>query len=213
MLFAGKPLVQHAVECAYESKIFDRVCVSSEDEEILNCACFCGAQAVRRPQELAGDSAQVKQVCSHLLRDFSAQGLDYTAFCVLLPTNPLRKPADIINSWELFQRSGADYVMSLAPFSHPPQRALCIKNDRVSPYFSVDHMRPAQQLTPLYFHDGGVLWGKTQVLLQLGEFFSENVVPYFTPFERAVDIDSPLDLFWAEFLHQRTADAPFADEE
>jgi len=35
------------------------------------------------------------------------------------------------------------------------------------------------------------------------EFYGSRVAPYFIPPEYSVDIDSPLDLAWAEFLLAR----------
>jgi CMP-N-acetylneuraminic acid synthetase len=53
-ILAGKPLIAYAIEAARDSEIFDLVCVSSEDDEILEIAEEWGAQAVlKRPEELS----------------------------------------------------------------------------------------------------------------------------------------------------------------
>ena len=84
-ILAGKPLIAYAIETAQESEIFDLVCVSSEDDEILSIAEKWGAQRVlKRPAELAKDHASLKEVCVHLLEDFAMQGRKYLEFGLLL---------------------------------------------------------------------------------------------------------------------------------
>ena len=200
-LLAGKPLLAYAIEASLESGVFHTVCVSSEDKEILDIARTHGAhEALRRPPELSNDKAQVKDVCAHILNHFSSQGTDYSAFAVLLPTNPLRSAADIKAAYEIFKRRHANFVMSLVPCTHPPQRAVQVKDGYVEPYFGLQYMKRTQLLDPLYRHDGSIIFARTGVFLKEQEFYGSGVVPYFIPAERSVDIDSEMDLAWAEFL-------------
>jgi CMP-N-acetylneuraminic acid synthetase len=200
-LLAGKPLLAYAIEAALESGIFAKVCVSSEDEEILEVGRECGAHlALTRPPELATDTVQVKQVCLHLLEIFIAQGQSYREFGVLLVTNPLRTAQDIKAAYELFQHQAANYVMSLVPYSHPPQRAVWVPHGYIEPYFASQYMKQTQLLDQLYRHDGSIIFAKSEVFLREQEFYGSKAVPFFMPLERSVDIDSPLDLAWAEFL-------------
>ena len=204
-LLAGKPLLAYAIEAALESDVFDQVCVSSEDDEILEIARVCGAHlALKRPPELATDIAQVRHVCAYLLEDFAVQSRAYTEFAVLLVTNPFRTAQDIKAAYEIFKRGDANYVMSLVPYSHPPQRAVWAPNGYVEPYFGLQYMKQAQLLDTLYRHDGSIIFARSEAFLREREFYGSKVVPYFIPVERSVDIDNPLDLAWAEFLLSRS---------
>jgi N-acylneuraminate cytidylyltransferase len=205
-ILAGKPLIAYAIEAARDSEIFDQVCVSSEDDEILEIAEQWGAQAVlKRPAELADDLTSLKEVCAYLLESFSLQGREYREFGLLLVTNPLRISADLRQAYQLFKNENAAICMSLVPFSHPPQRAVRVnsKSGLVEPYFGIENMTQTQLLEPLYRHDGSIIFAKSEVFLTTGEFYGPGVIPYFIPPERSVDIDSPLELAWAEFLMKR----------
>lgn len=202
---AGKPLLAYAIEAALDSGIFDVVCVSSDDGEILEVARRHGAQLVlKRPAALATDTCPVKQVCAYVLEDLAVQGREYVEFAVLLTNNPLRRAGDVRAAYEIFRREDANYVMSLVPYSHPPQRAVSVAEGCVKPYFGLEYMTQTQRLDPLYRHDGSVIFAKARVFLREREFYGTRVVPYFVPAERSVDIDSPLDLAWAEFLLSRS---------
>ena len=202
-ILAGKPLLAYAVEAAVESEVFDMVCVSSEDREILDVARKYGATAIEREEELATDQAQVRHVCASLLESFIANGRHYESFAVLLVTNPLRNAQDIRDAYNIFKLDRGNYVMSMVPFSHPPQRALCEKDGYLEPYFGLKYMKQTQLLDPLYRHDGSVIFGKTGVFLREREFYGSKVVPFYIPIDRSVDIDSPNDLLLAEFLLAR----------
>jgi CMP-N-acetylneuraminic acid synthetase len=204
-LLAGKPLLAYAIEAAVGSDVFDLVCVSSEDEEILNTARQYNAQCVlKRPENLAGDGVQLKEVCTYLLQSFQDQGRFYKEFGLLLVTNPLRIAQDIRDAYEIFKREKANYCMSLVPYAHPPQRAVWVNAGVVLPYFGSKYMKQSQLLEALYRHDGSVIFAKTRAFLEEKEFYGSKVVPYFMPSDRSVDIDAPLDLAWAEFLMARS---------
>lgn len=202
----GKPLLAYAVESALESDVFDTVCVSSDDDEILKVAKEYGALALKRPAELAGDTVQVKQVVRYLLEHFASEGKDYSVFGLLLPTNPLRTAEDVRKAYEILKENDANYVMSVIPHSDPPQRAVCVKEGYLEPYFGVEYMKTAQQLEPLYHDDGSVIFAKSAAFLKEGEFYGSKVMPYFMPPERSVDIDQPHELELAEFLLRKHRD-------
>ncbi len=197
----GKPLLAYAIEQAKASGVFDCVCVSTEDQEILEVAQEYGADlAYARPSELASDDARIIHVCAHMLEYFSEQGVTYNDFAVLLPTSPLRRAEDIKAAYQKFQEQDANFLMTLVAFSHPPQRAVCIKNDYVESYFGMENMVQTQKLEPLYRHDGSFIFAKSEAFLQTGEFYGSKVLPYIIDESVSVDIDNPLDLKWAEFL-------------
>lgn len=203
VLLAGKPLMAYTIGAALKSNVFDRVCVSSDDDDILEVARGYGAQALKRPPELATDIAQIKQVCKYLLEYFATQGLAYKEFAMLQTTNPLRTAEDIKAAYEIFKREKANYVISIVPFSHPPQRAVRIKDGYMEPYFGLQYMKQTQLLETLYQPDGSIIFARTEAFLREGEFYGSHAVPYFIPAERSLDIDGPLDLAWAGFLLSR----------
>jgi CMP-N-acetylneuraminic acid synthetase len=51
----GKPLIAYTISAAKNSKLINRVLVSTEDEEIAKIARRYGVEIIKRPQELAGD--------------------------------------------------------------------------------------------------------------------------------------------------------------
>lgn len=200
-LLSGKPLLAHAIMAARDSGVFSTVLVSSEDEEILQTAAEYGAVARRRPDSLATDTAPVKQVCLHTLKELEAEGDFYPEFGILLTTNPLRNAQDVRAAYDVFKQSGKNSLMSLVPYAHPPQRAVNVDGGGyVKPYWGHQYMTQTQRLEPLYRHDGSIYFAKSSAYYDLPEQYSDSLAAYFQPEERSVDIDNPLDLKWAQFL-------------
>jgi len=203
-LLAGKPLLLYSIDSAIKSEIFNKICVSSEDDEILEIARKYKKNdkvlALKRPVELSADYIQVKSVCKYILEYFLNKGMKYITFGLLIPTSPLRNEEDIKEAYKIFKERNAECVMSVVPFYHPPQRAVWIKNKYIEPYFGLKYMKQTQKLDKLYRHDGSVIFCKSDLFLKKEGFYINKILPYFTPEERAVDIDSDLDLKWAEFL-------------
>ncbi len=200
-LAAGKPLVAWAAESAVQSKVFDEIIVSSEDDEILSCAQgIDGVTACRCPAELATDTATVRAVCLHLLTEREAPG---DTFAVLLAGNPLRTGSMIVDAWNAFRDSSADALMSVVPFVHPPQRALHLRGDYIEFHFEGNAIKRTQEFEQLYRHDGTVFFARTKTFLQHGQQYLPHTMAYVIPPSESADIDTQLDLEWAEFRMQR----------
>ena len=204
-LLNGKPLLAYTIEAAKESGVFDCVCVSSEDDEILSVAEEYGAdKALRRPDELAGDRVMLKKLCAFLLRQFAEEGISYDSFALLTPTNPLRTSEDIRAAYKIFCEEDANHVMGLVASVHPPQHSVWFPSGYVEPYFGwKDIKTQSQNVDQLYMDNGSINFAKTEAFLKEEDFYGSKVVPYVMPPERSVDIDTPLDLKWAEFLLSR----------
>ena len=208
-LLLNKPILAYAIEAALESNVFSKVCVSSEDNEILDIASKYGALLVlKRPASLSSDGTTLKEVCAFIMSSFEKQGVHYHEFGLLLPTNPLRTSQDIRGAYKTFKNSTANFCMSLVKFSHPPQRAVCIRSGYVEPFWGQEFMTQTQKLESLYRHDGSIIFANTRAFMNKKEFYGGKVIPYFIPEDRSVDIDSQLDLEWAEFLLSKANPKP-----
>src|SRR4051812_14473677 len=90
----GKPLIAWTIGAALGSKLLDRVCVSTDDEEIAAVARQHGAEVpFMRPAELASDEAGSLGVALHALDWMAAHGGEPDYLLLLQPTSPLRTTA------------------------------------------------------------------------------------------------------------------------
>lgn len=201
-LLRGKPLLTYAIEAALESGIFETIHVSSEDEEILSLAGkYEQVEAIPRDPSLAGDRVRIVDLCKAILTNYRERCIIYSSFSVLLATSPLRTAQDIREAYGLLQDEKVNAVMSVVPFDHAPYAAVQLdRGGYLEFHFDRKYLGIRQELPELYRHDGAIYFSRTETFLANPVQYGDRVAPYFMPVERSVDIDTPLDLKWAEFL-------------
>jgi len=197
----GKPMIYYAIKEALESKIFDKVVVSSEDNEILSIATKYGADVMKRPEELASDDVSVPIVCAHMIEHYEKQGLKFDVISILLPTSPLRTANDITKAFEKFKKTNANFLMSMTDYFHNPFRCLKEKEDgRIEPFFGEKYLK-RDQLTPKVFvNDGSIFFAKTEAFKEEKTWYGKDLVGYYIPPHKAIDINDPSSLELVEFF-------------
>lgn len=206
----GKPLLAHSIESAIESDVFDKIIVSTDDDEIADIARDYNTEIpFKRPKDLASDEAQIKDVTKHIIDRYKNKGVNYDAVMNILPTSPLRSPEDIRQAVEKFKNKNCDYLVSVTDYRYTPMRALVSdENDQIKPYWlenssiqnrsdvfarSQDHPDFLADAASFYLVD-------TESFIQDHTFHGENTVGYYIPPERAIDIDDKFDFQLAELI-------------
>ena len=92
----GVPLVTHTIRHAQISGLVDHVVVSTDDAEIATVAAEAGAEVVRRPAEIAGDTVPSESALLHVLEEFAGHEVDDPELLVFLQaTSPVRRSEHI----------------------------------------------------------------------------------------------------------------------
>lgn len=200
---AGRPLVARAVDCAVQAGVFDRVVVTTDDPEVAEAVRGLVCEVRARPPALAGDAATLSEVLVALLAELAEDGASVDLIALLLPTSPLRTADDVRASLAVLEADPqANGVLSVTEYEHTPQWAYCVRDGRVVPYWAEFISQPRGDLEPLVRHDGSIMWLRASELRARGDYHFP-MAPYRIPPERAVDVDTPLDFAFAEFLLSR----------
>lgn len=203
-LLAGKPLLHYTIEAAAEARRLARVVVSTESQEIAVAARAAGAEVpFLRPESLAADDTPMLPVVAHALRTLAEQGDEYDAVCLLQPTCPLRRTADIDGCIELLERSGADSVVTVLEIParyHPHWAFLEDAAGSLRPATGAPLVPRRQELARAYHRDGSVYVTRCSVVLDEGSLYGRRTVGYRGDPERNVNIDDLDDWARAERL-------------
>ena len=79
--FHGKPLIAYSIEAALASGLFEKVLVSTDDDEIAEVARSYGAEVpFIRPKELSDDFTGTGEVVKHALTWLKEHGEQYATF-------------------------------------------------------------------------------------------------------------------------------------
>lgn len=208
--FCGRPILAWSIEAARTSGLFDRIIVSTEDEEIADVARIWGAEApFRRPAELAGDYVPTTNVIGHAVEWLHSKNIEPTAVCCIQGTAPLLDPNDLRNAFEEHCRGHWDFVFSATHYEYPVQRSLRVTADGTVSLLFPEHLEMrSQDLEPIIHDAGQFYWGTPRAWEKRRRVFASRSRPIIVPPWRAQDIDTEHDWERAEFAFrwQRSRD-------
>jgi len=198
----GKPLIAYTIEAALGSGVFREVLVSTDDVYIGRVAAEFGAIVpFMRAPEYATDRARIVDVCLYTLDVLENNGSRYESLCVLQPTCPLRTSEDIKAAWELFEKSDAEFLVSVTDFDHPPFWALsCGEDGSVRPFWGLEFMKRAQELPRMVRPNGAIALASVKALRSRRSFYGPRLIGFHMPRVRSLDVDERDDLVLVECL-------------
>ncbi len=200
--FAGKPIVAYSIEAARASALFDRVIVSTDDEEIARVARDCGAETpFVRPRELSDDHTGTNAVVRHAISWCGEHGALPQHVCCIYATAPFVQPRYLREGYERLVASGKSFAFSVTSFAFPIQRALRIGADGcVQPIWPEYIARRSQDLEEAYHDAGQFYWGTARAFLDELVLYSSASVPVILPRHLVQDIDTEEDWVRAELM-------------
>ena len=118
--FDGKPLIYYTIDVARAIVSDDDICVSTEDNEIIQMVENYGLQVpFKRPEELATDTAGTYEVLLHALDFYEKRGKYYDTLILLQNTSPFRTVEHVKNALKLYTPN-VDMVVSVKECTENP---------------------------------------------------------------------------------------------
>jgi pseudaminic acid cytidylyltransferase len=201
-LFGGLPMIAWSIRAAIESECFDRIIVSTDDQEIAEIARSYGAEVpFIRPAELSDDYAGTIPVIAHAIDWQNQNGQTATEVCCIYATAPFVQSNDLQNALKVLQTTGAIYAFSVTSYAFPIQRAIRITAEQRVEMFDPKCFNTRSQDLEEAWHDAGQFyWGNAQAWLAAKPIFSLDAAPVPLPRYRVQDIDTPEDWVRAEWM-------------
>jgi pseudaminic acid cytidylyltransferase len=202
---SGRPLIAWSIDTALSSGVFERVVVSTDDPEIAEVAVQSGAEVpFMRPSALSDDHATTGAVMAHAVRELEGSGDAFDAVCCVYPGAVFVTAEDLRRAGEmLWEGNGSLFVMAVAGYPHPVQRALRIDATGLAVPVNAEFVRTrTQDLEPLWHDAGQFYWGVTAAWHDDVPVHG-NARAYTLDGRQVIDIDSEDDWLHAEWLHAR----------
>lgn len=202
----GKPLMAYSIEAALESRVFDRVIVSTDSDRYGRIAEYYGAEVMYRGEELSGDRTPTYHVIKDLLGRIE-ENIDY--FVLLQPTSPMRDAGHIKESVSLFEGhfDTFDFLVSVKEAEYAGALVKPIGNDNSLKFFDIDFSGYKRQLYQEYSPNGAIFIGKPKEYIKQGHFFGSKGMAYKMSDVDSIDIDTELDLELAKICMKRRIEA------
>jgi len=201
--FFGKPLIAYSIQTALDSKLFDKVIVTTDDEKIAAIAKEYGAEVpFIRPKELSDDFSGTQEVIDHALEWLKDHGEHYDFVCTIYATAPLLKVQYLVEGYNALKASSAINAFSATSMPFPIQRTFKVTNDGRCEMFIPEHyMTRSQDLEEAYQDAGQFYWAKTAKESQ-EVMFGKDSIPVILPRHLVQDIDTLEDWKRVEVMYK-----------
>lgn len=200
--FCGKPMIAWSIEAARDSDVFDRIIVSTDDQEIAEIAGEWGAEVpFYRPASLSDDHAGTVGVIAHSVCWLDDQNSTPDAACCLYATAPFVRPEDIRRGLAVLETGDWDYCFTVTEYPSPIFRAFQETPDGGVEMFFPDKFALRSQDLPEALHDAGQFyWGRPLAWTNEAPLFGPRSRPLRLPRWRVQDIDTEDDWRRAELI-------------
>jgi N-acylneuraminate cytidylyltransferase len=203
--FVGQPIIAWPIRAALKSECFDKVIVSTEDDEIAEIARAFGAETpFRRPINLADDSTGTAAVIAHGIEWLEKhEGVHLQEVCCIYATAPFLSPKTLKESQTAFQCASSKVLFSATKYPFPIQRAFRLRADDSIELAEPRYATTRSQDLSEMFHDAAQFyWAMSETWLEKGALLSEGARAFLLPRHLAQDIDWFDDWEMAEHLFE-----------
>ena len=202
-LFHGKPLIAYSIEAALHSKLFSKVIVSTDSEDIAKIALKYGAEVpFLRSKELADDFTTTGEVVEDILEKLRKKGEKFHYVCTIYATAPFLEKKYLIQGYEALKNSNAKMAFSVTTMPFPIQRTFKITSKNRCEMFTPEYFYSRSQDLEEAYQDAGQFYWKETTKEWNDIPFGSQSIPIVLPRYLVQDIDTLEDWKRAELMHE-----------
>ena len=197
-----KPLIAYTIEAAVKSKVFDKVVVSTDCENIAKIARSFGAETpFLRPSRLGGDSVLSKHAVQHALKKCEEiYNKKFDIVTELQCTSPLRDHLHVMSAFEKFKNvfDKYDSLVSVYEVNHfHPKKLKKVINDTIvdlCEHYSEEKIGRRQDAESFYVRNGAIFMMTRDCILNKNSRVGDKSTPFIMKEIDSINIDSEIDL-------------------
>jgi len=198
---AGKILIHYSIELARHFVSDEHICVSTDDKKIIEAVESINLKVpFVRPDHLATDSAGSYEVLLHAVEYYKSKGINYEIMVLLQPTSPFRRREQVKDAL-LQYTAQIDMVVSVEKSYWNPYYNLFEEDSngylKLSKSSSI---RRRQDCPDVYSYNGAIYIVNIKSLMMNPLYKFEKVKKFEMDRLSSIDLDSPIDWEWAEYL-------------
>lgn len=202
--FMGRPMLAWTVDAALSSGQFDKVLVSTNDEEIAQVARVAGAEVPFLRIRHADDHASVSEaVLAALEQSEKHWHKAFEVVCQLMPNCPLRGSDDIRQAMKFFNDNEAKFQISMFRFGWMNPWWAAERNADATARSIFPHAlkQRSQDLPPLYCPTGAIWLARSSEFKREKTFYGAGYLVGEIDWQAAIDIDDQDDFAMAEAVY------------
>jgi CMP-N,N'-diacetyllegionaminic acid synthase len=199
----GLPLIAFTIKSAIESKIFDRVIVSTDSTEYAYISEQYGAKVdFIRPRYLSTSDARSIDLIRHAIDFYESRNNYFDIVCLLQPTSPLRTHTHIEEAFNIFKENFSNSVISVV---RGKGHNLCLTAKYESHFLKFEEIIDCNRRDKItYYPNGAIYFFKMNYIKNNDHFYTNNTYLYEMSEKLSIDIDTQDDFEKAELLMKKS---------
>jgi CMP-N-acetylneuraminic acid synthetase len=174
--FAGHPLIHYAISAAKQSKLVNKIIVSTDSPEIKLTSENCGAEApFLRPAKLSNDTASLESALKHAVDFLENEQQYFSDIIIYLSATEVFRKKNMIDT--VAKALINDEKLDSAFWAHPTHKKFWKDNGQLPPTrLSSRHYKPRQKSMPLLREDTGLACAIRPRVIKANERTGNNVL-------------------------------------
>ena len=201
----GVTLLARTISACLKSDSITAVYVSTDSDDIAAAALNNGAQVIRRPADISGDTASSESALLHALDEIEKTTSLPNNVLFAQCTSPFITHTDIDGILELLEEHDSALTVT-------PNHAFIWRRDNAGNAIGINHdsaiRLPRQQLDPEFKETGALYAMNIDQFRKSGHRFFGRIGMYEVPADRSMEIDEPEDLRLANTLEIQEKSVP-----
>ncbi|MCF7487674.1 pseudaminic acid cytidylyltransferase [Vibrio sp. A2-1] len=201
--FHGKPIIAYSIEAALASGCFDKVIVSTDDDEIADVANQYGAEVpFIRSMKSSDDHATLHDVVVEVLERLTEHST-VSNVALILPTSPLLSIATISKAMNHLNNEDYDSALTVVEYETSPDKALGLSNIGSIVRQNIGQLVKRSQEHQAFYHDAGQIYAfRANEVLARKTLTGNQCKAVILERMGCQDIDTPSDWVLAEMKYK-----------
>ena len=198
--FNGKPLIEWTIKSALESKLADKIVVSSDSTKILSFSKKFKIDSLKRPKSLSRDNSSTESAVRHCIDCYKDQ---YETIILLSPTSPVRKKNILDEIIIFFKSKKLDSCFSGSKLN---DFLIWSYDKKIKKYNSLNYnykkrgIRQSRKLS--YVENGSIYIFKSDIFLKKNNRIGGKFDIFKTKFYESFELDEKEDWKLIETIHR-----------
>lgn len=201
--FFGKPMIERSIILAKKTKIFDKICITTDDIKVKKISKANNVDfIIHRPKNLSGDKVSTISVIKHALKILEKKIKKITYVCCIYPCTPLLQAKNVIKGFQLLKKSKSLFVYPVLKYSHPIQRAIYMNKNNTAKFIYPSNTKIDTKKFKKTFHDAGQFYFASKKKWTSSKNLHLNAKVFEISPWNAIDIDNIEDLIFAKIIYK-----------
>ena len=195
----NKSLIEITALEIQKTKLFEKIILSSESQEILDHGLSIGVEIIKRPKQISKDNSRSEEAVIHVLKRLSGK-FNIKNVGLFQPTSPFRDHINIVKAFKKFKRGNFDSLISVTRIDSKYMKLIYETDNSILSINDDLPFLPRQKLPNAYLPNGAIYIAKADHFLKQKSFFSKKMALYEMDKKSSLDIDTKKDLIKANTL-------------